>query len=224
MRRDEVGADNTEKQGHRAFPSLLPFCHLASTKGCYATAIYTLAPFPSHPPSQAGQHHMQTKWSCCSAPSPFPLIALPAPLFSDQPLLLPFFQLNTKAVFFFVFFLQFRLIAAAAHVFPRQTEEHATRLHARWMRSEMSQVAMSQHNLQLSEVFHRDRKVTEMKESGDSWASCKYTDCNMSEFLEHVCDGFAWQHRHSACIRVRGSKCACNLKSFCAVCRSRVNS
>ena len=57
----EVGADYTEKQGHSAFPSLLPFRHLASTKGCYVTAIYTCTPFPSH----IRQHHMQTK--CSSA-------------------------------------------------------------------------------------------------------------------------------------------------------------
>lgn len=59
----EVGADNTEKQGHSAFPSLLPFRHLASTKGCYVTAIYTHTAFPSHPPSHVKQHHMQTKCS-----------------------------------------------------------------------------------------------------------------------------------------------------------------
>ncbi len=62
-----MGADNTEKQGHSAFPSRLPFCHLASTKGCYVTAIYTRTPFPSHPPSHVRQHHMQTKWNCSSA-------------------------------------------------------------------------------------------------------------------------------------------------------------
>lgn len=62
-----MGADNTEKQGHSAFPALLPFRHLASTKGCYVTAIYTRAPFPSHPPSHVRQHHMQTKCSCSAA-------------------------------------------------------------------------------------------------------------------------------------------------------------
>lgn len=73
----EVGADNTEKQGHSAFPSLLPFRHLASTKGSYATAIYTHAPFPSRPPSHVRQHHMQTKWNCSSNQPPLSLFYHP---------------------------------------------------------------------------------------------------------------------------------------------------
>lgn len=63
----EVGAHSTEKQGHSAFFSPLPFSHLASTKGCYVTAIYTRAPIPSHPPSHVRQHHMKTKWNCSPA-------------------------------------------------------------------------------------------------------------------------------------------------------------
>lgn len=76
----EVGADNTEKQGYSAFPSLLPFCNLASTKGCYVTAIYTRAPFPSHPPSHVRQQHMHTKCSSALLHVLF-FLSLPLPTF-----------------------------------------------------------------------------------------------------------------------------------------------
>lgn len=61
-----MGADNAEKQGQCTLFSLFPLSHLASTNGCYVTAIYTRAPFPSRPPSlpRVRRHHTKTKWSC----------------------------------------------------------------------------------------------------------------------------------------------------------------
>lgn len=58
----------SEKQGHSAFPSLLPFRHLASTKGCYITAIYIRTPSLSFSLTHIGQHHTQTNWNCSSPP------------------------------------------------------------------------------------------------------------------------------------------------------------
>lgn len=74
---DEVGAGSTEKQGHSAFLSLLPFRDLASTKGCYVTAIYTRTPLPSHPSlsRQAAPHANQMQLHSLS--SPFPLFRCP---------------------------------------------------------------------------------------------------------------------------------------------------
>lgn len=121
-----MGADNAEKQGHSAFPSLLPFRHLASTKGCYVTAIYTRAPFSLSPSLSCRQHHMQTKWNCCSAllqvppnnPTPLHLCFASSFLSSDQPLSLSFFQLNESVCLLhcFCFFKNTRLNAPAMQV------------------------------------------------------------------------------------------------------------
>lgn len=68
-----MGADNAEKQGQRTFFSPFPLSHLASTKGCYVTAIYTRAPFPSRPPSpcQAAPREIQMVLQPCAPSRPF---------------------------------------------------------------------------------------------------------------------------------------------------------
>lgn len=74
-----MGADNAEKQGQCTFFSPFPLSHLASTKGCYVTAIYTRAPFPSRPPSscQAAPREIQMVLQPCAPSRPFlPLIRL----------------------------------------------------------------------------------------------------------------------------------------------------
>lgn len=63
----EVGADNTEKQGHSAFPSpsVQP---LGINKGMLCNSyLYSRSLSLSRPPSHFRQHHMQTKWNCSSA-------------------------------------------------------------------------------------------------------------------------------------------------------------
>lgn len=68
-----MGADNAEKQGQRTFFSPFPLSHLASTKGCYVTAIYTRAPSPSRPPSscQAAPREIQMVLQPCAPSRPF---------------------------------------------------------------------------------------------------------------------------------------------------------
>lgn len=68
-----MGADNAEKQGQCTFFSPFPLSHLASTKGCYVTAIYTRAPFPSRPPSscQAAPREIQMVLQPCAPSRPF---------------------------------------------------------------------------------------------------------------------------------------------------------
>lgn len=129
-----MGADNAEKQGHSAFPSLLPFRHLASTKGCYVTAIYTRAPFPSHPPAHVRQHHMQTKWNCSSALLQVPFLLCLFLLFIKSLLIFPPERVCLRLCFLF-FFLQYPLNASATQEFWRETEQHAMLLHARWLMS-----------------------------------------------------------------------------------------
>lgn len=133
-----MGADNTEKQGHSAFPALLPFRHLASTKGCYVTAIYTRAPFPSHPPSHVRQHHMQTKWSCSTAL--LQVLFLLSPFLKSASSLI---ALPPERQFVHSFVLQYCLNA------PAMGNGRVCMLHSRWLTSEKSKVTLSQYNLQL---------------------------------------------------------------------------
>lgn len=61
-----------------ALSFLFPLSHLASTKGCYVTAIYTRAPFPSLPPSscQAAPHENQMELQPFTPSRPFLSVSL----------------------------------------------------------------------------------------------------------------------------------------------------
>lgn len=78
LERREVRADNAGKQGQCTLFLSSPLSHLASTKGCYATAIYTRAPFPSRPPSscQAAPHENQMELQPFTPSRPFLSLSL----------------------------------------------------------------------------------------------------------------------------------------------------
>lgn len=93
---ERSGADSTEKQGHSAFPSLLPFRHLASTKGCYVTAIYTCT--PSLPLTSDSTTCKPNGTAPCSAFLQY-LVPPFSPLFSPNDLSHDFFfHLNTQEI------------------------------------------------------------------------------------------------------------------------------